>query len=224
MQLLTQGASDFNIHLDDQTLKRFSVYAQHLVVWNQKVNLTAITDPFEIAVKHFLDSIIPSRYITPGESILDIGSGAGFPGIPIAIHSPSSSVTLIDTSRKKVSFLKHIVRMLHLPNVSIYQIDANDFADNRQFDTPFDTVISRALFPLDKTVVTALPLLSESAKVIAMKGKIQNIDMEMERVKGVLEEWKWKKPERNYTMSIDTYTLTPSGDARSIFLFRLNTK
>ena len=96
---------DLDIQIDRGKIDQFGIHASELLKWSQKINLTTISDPLEIAVKHFLDSIAPARFIPPDTSLLDVGSGGGFPGIPLKITIPSLSVTLIDASRKKVSFL-----------------------------------------------------------------------------------------------------------------------
>ncbi|MBW1814870.1 MAG: 16S rRNA (guanine(527)-N(7))-methyltransferase RsmG [Deltaproteobacteria bacterium] len=218
--LIIEGANEFGIHLDHEKVKSFSLYAQELIRWNSKINLTSITDPFEIAVKHFIDSIIPSLYIPPDASIIDIGSGGGFPGLPLSILLPSISSTLIDTSRKKVSFLKHIARMLKIRNISIYQTRAEDISKKEQFAGSFDVIISRALFPLKKLMSIALPLVSKNGEIIAMKGKEANEDNELQSVHEQLSSWKNENLERNYTFSIKRYRLREIDAERSIFLFK----
>ena len=120
--LLYEGAKQLDIQIDKRNIDKFATYALELLKWNQKTNLTAITDPVEVAVKHFLDSIVPVKIIPHQASLLDIGSGGGFPGIPLKISLPHLSVTLIDASRKKVSFLKHIIRILELGNIKALHI------------------------------------------------------------------------------------------------------
>ena len=219
-RLIADGANEFGIHLDDEKIEKLSLYAGELILWNRKINLTAITDPFEIGVKHFIDSIVPSLYIHAEASILDIGSGAGFPGIPLAILHPTLSTTLIDTSRKKVSFLKHIVRILKLPNISIYQTRGEDIDGNDQFDCLYNVIISRALFSLEKLVSIALPLLFENGVIIAMKGKSVNENTQLKNVTEILQKWKNESTERNYIYSIKNYTLPIIDAERSIFCFQ----
>jgi len=218
--LIIEGANEFDIHLNHERVKSFSIYAEELIKWNKKINLTAITDPFEIAVKHFVDSIVPSLYIQHEDSIIDIGSGGGFPGLPLAILFPSLSVTLIDTSRKKISFLKHIARILKLNNISIYQTRAEDILKTNQISGSFDVIISRALFSLEKLMPIALPLVSENGKIIAMKGKEVNEDKELRGMNELLRIWKNKKSERNYTFSIKRYRLKEVSAERSLFIFK----
>jgi len=159
-------------------LNQFALHAIELLKWNQKINLTAITDPAEIAVKHFIDSIAPVPLIPhDASSMLDIGSGGGFPGIPIKIMLPSLSVTLIDSSRKKVSFQKHIIRTLRLENTEAVHTRAEELAENPLFSNAFDLVICRAFSALDKFVLTALPFLAKDGIIIALKGKVSESEL-----------------------------------------------
>lgn len=221
-RLIIDGAIEFGILLDHEKVEKLARYSEELIAWNRKINLTAITDPFEIAVKHIIDSLVPSLYIAPESSVIDIGSGAGFPGIPLAIHLPRVSTTLIDTSRKKVSFLKHIVRLLELPNISVYQMSAEEIGQNRQLDNTYNVIISRALFSLEKLVSMMLPILSEKGAILAMKGKSENEDRHLTKVIDLLDTWKQKSEDRNYTHSIKRYILRPIGAERTLYWFQLN--
>ena len=157
---------------------QFSIHASELIKWNRKINLTTITDPVEVAVKHFLDSIISVRVIPEYGRLLDIGSGGGFPGIPIKIMIPSLSVTLIDASRKKVSFLKHVCRNIKLIEINARQIRAEELAKDKTFKNCFDVIICRAFSRLDKIIFKALPLLSKDGIIVAMKGKLSASELE----------------------------------------------
>ena len=176
--LIYDGAKYFDIQLDKRKIEKFSIHALELMRWNQKTNLTAITDPFEVAVKHFLDSIVPMKVIPSNASLLDIGSGGGFPGIPLKICLPSLSVTLIDASRKKVSFLKHVIRMLELQNIDALHIRAEEFVNKPDIDKTFNIVISRALSSMTTFVLTARPFLKEEGVIIAMKGNVSADDIQ----------------------------------------------
>ena len=96
----------FDLNLDHHHTELFAVHARELLHWNQTINLTAITDPFEVAIKHFVDSLAPAGLISPRATLLDIGSGGGFPGIPLKVAISTLSMTLIDASRKKINFLR----------------------------------------------------------------------------------------------------------------------
>jgi 16S rRNA (guanine527-N7)-methyltransferase len=179
--LIYEGAKDFDIHVDKWKIEKFAIHALELMKWNQKTNLTAITDPFEVAVKHFLDSIAPMKVIPSNASLLDIGSGGGFPGIPLKICLPSLSVTLIDASRKKVSFLKHIIRMLELKNIDALHVRAEEFVNKPEIDKTFNVVISRALSSITGFALTALPFLKEEGVIIAMGGNVSADDIQLLR-------------------------------------------
>ena len=177
-KLVEEGAGSLNIHIDRKKIDRFSIHATELIKWNQKINLTTITDPVEVAVKHFLDSIISVRVMPEYGRLLDIGSGGGFPGIPIKIMIPSLSVTLIDASRKKVSFLKHIIRNIKFTKIDARQIRAEELAKEKPLEEFFDVIICRAFSRLDKIILQALPLLAKDGIIIAMKGKLSESELE----------------------------------------------
>ncbi len=169
--ILINGAHELGIDISLQQTQQFVIYAQELVKWNKKINLTTITDPFEIAVKHFIDSIAPATRITKGASLVDIGSGGGFPGIPLKLVIPSLSVILIDASRKKVSFLKQIIRILKLKDIDAIHIRAEDISNDPAFVERFDIAVSRAFSRLDHFFDLSFPLIKSSGIMIAMKGK-----------------------------------------------------
>ncbi|MEW6672121.1 MAG: 16S rRNA (guanine(527)-N(7))-methyltransferase RsmG [Thermodesulfobacteriota bacterium] len=165
-EIIRTGAGALGIDVDDRQIERFAVYAGELIKWNRKINLTAITEAQALAVKHFVDSIAPVALIPPGASLLDIGSGAGFPGIPLKIIRPDLKVTLIDAVRKKVNFQKHIIRTLCLENIGAHHARAEQFAP----ETPFDVVVTRALSTLTEFAALALPLLAQDGMMLAWKG------------------------------------------------------
>ena len=179
--LLYEGARKLDIQIDKRTIDKFATHALELLKWNQKTNLTAITDPVEVAVKHFLDSIVPVKIIPHRASLLDIGSGGGFPGIPLKLSLPHLSVTLIDASRKKVSFLKHMIRMLELENIKALHIRSEAFAKAPGVAKSFEVVISRALSSMTSFALTALPFLKKDGVIIAMRGNVSNHDIQLLR-------------------------------------------
>ena len=176
--LIYEGAKNLDIHIDKQKIEKFAIHAIELMRWNQKTNLTAITDPFEVAVKHFLDSIVPVQIIPPNASLLDIGSGGGFPGIPLKISLPSLSVTLIDASRKKVSFLKHIIRILKIKNTDALHIRADEFANKPDVEKKYNVIVSRAFSSMTTFAMTALPFLKKEGVIIAMRGNVSGDEIQ----------------------------------------------
>jgi 16S rRNA (guanine527-N7)-methyltransferase len=175
--IIYEGAEMLGIRIDWRDIEKFSIHARELIRWNQKINLTAITDPMEVAVKHFLDAVAPIPYISLNGSLLDIGSGGGFPGIPLKICLPSISVTMIDASRKKVNFLKHVIRILELENIYAFHIRAEDFAKKPEAARRFDVIISRAFSSMTTFATTAIPFLKTDGVVIDMKGNISDNDI-----------------------------------------------
>ncbi|MBF0119577.1 MAG: 16S rRNA (guanine(527)-N(7))-methyltransferase RsmG [Desulfobacterales bacterium] len=202
--LIMDGAKSMDICLDLDMIDKFAIHAEELINWNKKINLTAIIDPFEIAVKHFLDSIIPISIIQKQGHILDIGSGGGFPGIPIKILKPSSSMLLIDASEKKVIFLKNLIRILNLKDISALHVRGEDL----KFKKKFNVIISRALSTLFEFAKISLPLLSDHGMLVALKGNItkEEIDKLM-----TLDNGKFK-------IEIKEYNLPYIGDKRSIVI------
>lgn len=179
--LIYEGAKDLDIQVDKRKIEKYAIHALELMKWNQKTNLTAIIDPFEVAVKHFLDSIVPVKIIPSTGTLLDIGSGGGFPGIPLKISLPSLSVTLIDASRKKVSFLNHIIRILELENIEALHIRAEEFANKPSVEKTFNVIISRAVSSLTSFAMNALPFLEKEGVIISMRGNVSEDDIQLLR-------------------------------------------
>ncbi len=169
--LIIESTLDFGIKINEKHTELFAIHAEELLKWNRKMNLTAITDPVEIAVKHFIDSLIASLYIPDRDiSILDIGAGGGFPGIPIKTISPKTSLVSIEASLKKVNFLKHVIRTLFLENCGVFHGRAEDLSGEFCFSAMFDVVICRAFSSLEKFIDIALGFVKKDGRIIALKG------------------------------------------------------
>jgi 16S rRNA (guanine527-N7)-methyltransferase len=208
---IIDSARKLGIQIDETVTALFSVYASELLTWNRKINLTAITNPKDIAAKHFLDSLAPAEFIPEGARLLDIGSGAGFPGIPLKILKPSSSVLLIDAVRKKIHFLKHALRILNLEGIEARRIRTEDLLKDPDNAFNFDVIISRALSDLSLFVKNALPLLAKQGVIIAMKGKIASEELDAVRD---------DVPGGNYSLEIEKYELPSLGDRRSLVIIK----
>jgi 16S rRNA (guanine527-N7)-methyltransferase len=161
------------IHLDDKQVKQFSSYADLLIEWNEKVNLTSIIDPQEIIIKHFLDSLTLGKFIE-GHRLADIGTGAGFPGIPLKILLPDLELVLVDSLAKRLDFLKVVVNQLGLHNVVTVHSRAEDFGRDSNFRDSFDCVTSRAVARLPILLEYAIPLLKRNGIFLAAKGTLVN--------------------------------------------------
>ena len=161
-----------NIHLSDEQKDQFATYYQLLVEWNQKVNLTALTEKEDVYLKHFYDSITPAFYIDfmKQNSLCDVGAGAGFPSIPLKICFPHLQMTIVDSLKKRVDFLQKLTDELQLKNVTLHHSRAEDFGQNKKFRESFDMVIARAVARMSVLSELCLPLVQIGGKFIAMKG------------------------------------------------------
>jgi 16S rRNA (guanine527-N7)-methyltransferase len=170
--VLTEGAKALGVALSSGSAEAFDFFLVELMRWNRKMNLTAIKDPFEILVKHFLDSLALSPYLSPGSSLVDVGSGAGFPCIVLKISDPTLKVTSIDSSRKKLSFQRHLIGHLRLKGIDTVHAHLPDPRIVERFDRTFDYAVSRAFGNLETLLRIAYPLIKNTGLVIAMKGKV----------------------------------------------------
>ncbi len=172
--LLIEGAKAFGIHLAGKAIEAFESYLKELLKWNEKINLTAIRTEKGIVLKHFLDSLSVFPYLPKPCSILDIGSGAGFPGIPLKIIQPAFEMTLIDSVRKKVDFQKHIIRTLGLKGIEAIYGRVQDKGILQSLGGRFDIIVSRAFSDLRTFLILSFPFLKGGGWVIAMKGDVES--------------------------------------------------
>ncbi|MBA4396239.1 MAG: 16S rRNA (guanine(527)-N(7))-methyltransferase RsmG [Syntrophus sp. (in: bacteria)] len=170
-KMLKDSAAALNVTLDERALDIFGRYYRELLIWNEKMNLTSVRTPEEMLIKHFIDSLTPLPYIVrPHGRLLDIGSGGGFPGIPLKIAMPALQVFLLETSRKKSSFLRHLIRHLPLAQTAVIHARAESAMTDDAYRHTFDTVISRAAFKLPEFIKIGRFFLSPGGLLIAMKG------------------------------------------------------
>lgn len=180
MQKLIDGAQKLGINLNDKQITQFKLYYQELVGWNKKFNLTTITDYQEVQIKHFLDSLTVISALTeeelrqPGFSIIDMGTGAGFPGIPLKVFLSQSRLVLLDSKAKKAAFLQHVIEQLELDAVEVVIGRAEEIAHRPLLRENFTLVVSRAVASLPTLVELALPFCQMGGKFIAQKkGQIE---------------------------------------------------
>src|SRR5690625_2899899 len=160
------------IELSDQQLAQFNLYYQILVEWNEKMNLTAITDREEVYLKHFYDSLTAAFYFdfTKIKSICDVGAGAGFPSIPLKIAFPHLNVTIVDSLKKRITFLNHLADELKIENVAFYHDRAESFGKNKKHREKYDVVTARAVARASVLSELCLPLTKVGGHFVMMKG------------------------------------------------------
>ncbi|HFZ6445664.1 TPA: 16S rRNA (guanine(527)-N(7))-methyltransferase RsmG [Streptococcus agalactiae] len=171
-QAFYQVLIEYGITLTDKQKKQFETYFRLLVEWNEKINLTAITDKEEVYLKHFYDSIAPilQGYIDNSPlSILDIGAGAGFPSIPMKILYPEIDITIIDSLNKRINFLNILANELELSGVHFFHGRAEDFGQDRVFRAKFDIVTARAVAKMQVLAELTIPFLKVNGRLIALK-------------------------------------------------------
>ena len=173
------------INLSEIQLKQFYNYMNLLTEWNKKVNLTAITEPDEIILKHFVDSLTISKYISDGTKVVDVGTGAGFPGIPLKIVRQEIDITLLDSLQKRINFLDEVINELNLEKITTVHSRVEDFGKNKEYREKFDIATSRAVANLSTLSEYLLPLVKVGGKVISMKGSL--IQEELENSKNAIK-------------------------------------
>jgi len=189
MELLREGARELGLVLDPQHLATFERYYRELETWNQRLNLTAVTGYVEVQQKHFLDSLtcllalpqpqgkatipdtMPLQHPASAMRVVDVGSGAGFPGIPIKIMLPECKLTLIEATGKKVTFLQHMVDTLELGGVEVLNGRAEDIAHLPEHREQYDLVVARAVARLAVLAEYCLPLCRPGGRMVALKGR-----------------------------------------------------
>lgn len=208
LSLLSDHTAVFGVSLSREHMEKFGIYLRELKDWNERFNLTAIKEDRDIVIKHFLDSLTPLKFIKSGSALLDIGSGAGFPGIPLKMAEPSLNVTLLDSVNKKVTFMRHMIEALELTGIEAIHARAEELAKTKKGS--FDVVISRALASLSDFVKIGEPFLKSDGILIAMKGSKAD-----EEVKGAVKILGKKKMR---VRSIERLSLPMGAGERSLVI------
>lgn len=174
MQVLRQYAHrQLGLRLSRSQLSALALYERELLDWNTRFNLTAIRDPQEVHIKHFLDSLtcLLAMRETPIEQLIDVGTGAGFPGIPLKITLPNLQLTLVESVGKKADFCRHVVKILDLPGVEVVQERAETLGQNPDYRERYDWAVARAVAILPVLAEYLLPLVRVGGSMLAMKGE-----------------------------------------------------
>ena len=175
--------AEHNVKIDEREVGLFETYYQNLISWNQKFNLTAITDKGEVAVKHFLDSVIAQKYFPYGASVVDVGSGAGFPAIPLKIVRGDIDITMLEALNKRVNFLQDTLAVLDLPGKALH-LRAEEAAYGPMRES-FDVATARAVTNTKQLVQYLLPLVKVGGSAILYKGA--EIEDELKEAEGAVK-------------------------------------
>ena len=167
---MKESLKELNIELSEKQLNQFYNYMNILIEWNKVMNLTNITEPEEIIQKHFVDSLTILKSIKENDSIIDVGTGAGFPGIPIKIVFPETRITLLDSLNKRIKFLEEVINKLELKNIETIHGRAEEVAHNKKYREKYDIAIARAVAPLNVLSEYLLPFVKIGGYAICMKG------------------------------------------------------
>ena len=165
-------------NLSNDQIEKFKEYYKLLTEWNEKINLTAITDEEDIVTKHFADSLSISKYISDNSKVIDVGTGAGFPGVPLKIENETLNITLLDSLNKRINFLDEIISKLQLKGITTIHGRAEEVAHDVNHREKYDYAVCRAVAKLNVLAEYMLPYLKIGGYFICMKGP--NIDEEME--------------------------------------------
>ena len=176
-QELQEKFNSYNINLTNTQAEQFEIYYKMIIDYNEKVNLTAITEQSEVIEKHFLDSILPYKEFEPNATVLDIGTGAGFPSIPLKILRPDLDITMVDSLGKRVLFLEEVIKVLDLKNIRALHGRCEDMAKMPLYRESFDIVCARAVAKLNVLLEYCIPFISVNGKFIAYKS--QDIENEI---------------------------------------------
>lgn len=205
-------AKKIDVILDEEQIQKFYKYMELLLEWNEKINLTAIVEPRDVILKHFVDSLTICKELQKNKTLADIGTGAGFPGIPVKILRPDLDITLIDSLNKRVNFLTMVIEALKLEKIIDLHGRIEDFGKNKKYREKFDYVTSRAVANLSTLSEYMIPLVKIGGKCICMKGS--NIDEELKNAEKAIKTLGGK------IEKVDTFLLPDTDMGRNIILIK----
>ncbi|MFZ5968713.1 MAG: 16S rRNA (guanine(527)-N(7))-methyltransferase RsmG [Bacillota bacterium] len=187
IEIMKNGGNELNIDLSAEQIAQFMKYKDLLLSWNEKINLTAITEEKEICIKHFLDSLscVSTPYIKDQMKIIDVGTGAGFPGIPIKIYYENVEMTLLDSLNKRITYLKEVCHSLDLKNVEFCHGRAEDYGLDKKYREQYDIAVARAVAELNILCEYCLPFVKVDGYFVCQKGP--GVTEEIQRAKKAIE-------------------------------------
>ena len=179
-EILRQGINGFGIEANDQMIDDLKTYREILVDWNQKMNLTGIEEEKEVFIKHFLDSIsaVSNGYIKDGISLIDVGTGAGFPGLPLKICLRNIKLTLLDSLNKRINFLQEVSNTVNLEDIEFIHGRAEDFGKDSKYREQFDVATARAVAGLPILMEFCVPFVKVGGYFVCLKGPNANLELE----------------------------------------------
>ena len=207
---LLEKASVLGVRFSVEQMEQFYKYMNLLIEGYEKMNLTAIIEPSEIILKHFIDSITILKDIKDGSTVVDVGTGAGFPGIPLSIMNPTLKITLVDSLNKRLIFLQEVIKELNLKNVELIHARAEEFGRNKKYREKFDIATSRAVANLATLSEYLLPLVKINGQAISMKAG--NASQEIEKAQKAI------KTLGGHINRIDEFYLPQTDIARTIII------
>ena len=179
-EILKSGLENFGIEVTDEILDNFRIYREILVDWNQKMNLTGIEEEKDVYIKHFIDSLsaVSKGYIKDGISIIDVGTGAGFPGLPLRICLPKLEVTLLDSLNKRINFLQEVSNNVNIDNIEFIHGRAEDFGKDEKYREKYDVATARAVAGLPVLMELCVPFVKVGGYFVCLKGPNANLELE----------------------------------------------
>ena len=212
LALLTEGAAALGLELAPATLGHLQIYLEELKLWNAKTNLTGLKTDRDIVIKHFLDSLMVLPFLDGADSLVDLGSGAGFPGLVLKLARPHLALTLVEAREKKAAFLEYLVSRFRLTGVEVVQTHLTPFLAKKR-EPKVAAVVSRAAFFLLRLLELAAPLLAPGGVVLALKG-VHLPFGELEAAGSAARYWAWVRLEQH------KYHLPISGEPRLLVMAR----
>lgn len=183
-KIMKHNSKKIGILLNEEQVEQFYIYMELILEWNEKINLTAITKPEEIILKHFIDSLTIAKDIEKNAKIVDVGTGAGFPGVPLKIIRKDIEITLLDSLNKRILFLQEVIQQLKLTKIEAIHSRVEDFGRDKRYRDTFDYSVSRAVANLATLTEYLIPLVRLKGYCICMKGV--NVEEEIQQSKNAI--------------------------------------